>query len=665
MKKPVIICIDDESIILESLKIELTRATDHSCLVETAEGGQDALDLLAELQLDDEDIALVISDYLMPDIRGDELLRQIHQLYPNTLKIMLTGQADVEAVGNAIRYAQLYRYIAKPWRPDDLRLTVREALHSYLQSKKLAWQHAQLQKMNRDLEQLNSSLEQKVTRRTLALQQEIEERKRAEAMAVHANQAKSIFLANMSHELRTPLNVILGLSQVMARNPQLDGEQQENLRLILQSGEHLLTLINNVLDLSKIEAGKITLNANIFDLHRLLDDVNHMFAVKAASKGLTLLFERAPHTPQYISTDEVKLRQVLINLLNNAVKFTAQGRIVVRVGPHLASPPLPADNPRRLYFEIEDTGPGLAPDEMEAIFEPFVQSKIGRQSHEGTGLGLPISRKFVRLMGGDLTAAGTQGRGSVFGFTIEVMPAAPDARQSSRTVRRAIGLAPGQPRYRILVVDDKPDNRYLLIKMLAPLGFTVQEAAGGPEAIAIWESWEPHLIWMDIRMPGMDGYETTRRIKAAAKGRATVIIALTASVLDEERAATLAAGCDDFANKPFREHHILELISRHLGAQFIYQDESLAAVLENAQTDQPGSRSTKDLEAHLAAMPPDWLTALHQAAIDLDPDAMLALVDPLCVSHPSLAEALTRLINNFQFDELLHLTGFSSQNENI
>ncbi|OAD22293.1 two-component hybrid sensor and regulator, partial [Candidatus Thiomargarita nelsonii] len=332
-------------------------------------------------------------------------------------------------------------------------------------------------------------------------------------------------------------------------------EHRENIGIINRSGEHLLMLINQVLDLSKIEAGRITLNKQNFDFYRLLDDVEDMFQLRADDKHLQLLVDRSPDVPQYVQTDEVKLRQVLINLLNNAIKFTQEGGVSLRVSSEAGA----------LRFEIEDTGPGIAPDELDNLFEAFVQTAAGKLAEEGTGLGLAISRQFVQLMGGDMTVSSEVGKGTTFKFEIAIRVVKSSDIQSQQTSRQVIALAPGQSRYRILIVDDKHSNRQLLLKLLGPLGFEVRDCCNGVEAIEIWEHWQPHLIWMDMRMPVMDGYEATQRIKATFKGHATTIIALTASAFEEERAAVLSAGCDDFMRKPFKETDIFEMMHKHIG----------------------------------------------------------------------------------------------------
>ena len=408
------------------------------------------------------------------------------------------------------------------------------------------------------LQETAKELELKVIARTAQLEQ--------------ANKAKSEFLAHMSHELRSPLNAILGFSQLMTHSPNLSEDHQENLRAISSSGEDLLDLINQVLDFSKIEAGRTTLYPTNFDLYRLLDDLDDMFRLKSADKGLQLIFDRADEVPQYIRSDEVKLRQVLINLLTNAIKFTQAGGVIVRVD--LPKNQAPRYNLQQINFEVEDTGAGIAPDEINILFQAFSQTQTGRETQEGTGLGLPISRKFVQLMGGEMGVRSTVGKGSIFQFHIQVTLAEAVDISRNEPQQTVIGLESNQSDYKILVVDDQESNRQLLIKLLQPLGFKIKAASNGEEAINLWSQWQPHLIWMDIRMPVMNGYEATQRIKATTQGQATAIIALTASVLEEEKAEALSAGCDDFVRKPFREEEIFEIMKKHLGVRYLYGDSS-------------------------------------------------------------------------------------------
>ena len=483
------------------------------------------------------------------------------------------------------------------------------------------------------------------------IQQTSQQLQHAKDQAEVANQAKSTFIANMSHELRSPLNAILGFTQVMTRSQTLPREHQESVGIINRSGEYLLTLINNILDFSKIEVGKTTLNQIHFDLYRLLDDIHDLFELKAKDKGLQLLFERSDDLPRYIYTDEVKLRQVLINLINNGLKFTTDGGILVRVSLRQENMPNPETGdrpPTEIDFEVEDTGAGIAEDDLATLFEAFTQTETGKQSQEGTGLGLLISRQFVRLMGGDMNVRSQLGKGTVFQFHIRVLSTDASQLIEKSSQPNIIALEPGQPRYRLLIVDDKDINRQLLIQFLNPLGFELQEASNGREAIEIWQTWQPHLIWMDIRMPVMDGFEATRQIKAADKAQTTRIIALTASVLEEERAVVLSAGCDDFVRKPFRERQIFQAMQQHLGVRYIYEEHEDHSAITSGEQDV---LTTENIQALL----PEVRWKLREAVIGASEKEVADIVKIIAKENQRLSEAIVKCFYNFEYDKILNV----------
>jgi PAS domain S-box-containing protein len=480
-------------------------------------------------------------------------------------------------------------------------------------------------------------------RGVFAAARDVTERKRYEQSLQQANRAKSVFLANMSHEIRTPMNAILGFSQLMQRDQGLTPRQCQYLGTINRSGEHLLALINDILEMSKIEAGRTTLNPSTFDLSALLKDLEMMFRVRTDEKKLSFSVQTIGDVPQFIVADINKLRQVFINVLGNAVKFTEEGgiRLRVRADRAGAAAPFPC-----LRVEVEDTGPGISTDEQDKLFRHFEQTKTGQQTGTGTGLGLAISREFVRLMGGDITLSSQVGKGSVFVINLPLKEGEAQAVQATDKARHVLSLQPGQPACRVLIADDVEDNRQLLAQLLAPIGFEIRLATNGAEAVQGFEQWRPHLILMDFRMPVMDGHEAIRRIRATAGGKETRIIAVTASAMDDNRQDLMEIGADDFIGKPFREAELFQKIHAHVGVEYVYADDAQAAPAEQGAELTPES---------LAGLSQALITPMREAVITADLDLLLAKIDDVEAQDAGLGRGLRRLAEAFRYQELLDL----------
>jgi trehalose/maltose transport system substrate-binding protein len=450
--------------------------------------------------------------------------------------------------------------------------------------------------------------------------------------AEEANRAKSAFLAGMSHELRTPLNAILGFVQIMETRPGRDLDDQQNLSTILKSGEHLLGLIEDVLSTAKIEAGKMSLQESAFELPGLLAAVVEILGVRARARQIALRLDAQPDLPPWVRGDEGKLRQILINLLSNAIKFTAEGEVTLRASWHDG----------RARFEVQDTGPGITPEDRDRLFSPFVQVGNVVQRQEGTGLGLAISRGFARLMGGDLELADSGPHGSTFvcEIALQSSTAGPQRRRG-----RVVGAVPVARPPRVLVVDDNADNRRLLAGIHAVLGAEVREAVDGRHGVQAWEQFQPDLVWMDLRMPVMDGATAAREIRRLEQenGRPRVpIIAATASAFDHERAELLQAGCDDIVAKPFRRDAVLEKAAALLGMELRY---------EAPPADPAVGADGIDL-ARLGAMPALWLSGLQQTLGIGDVERARDMVDQLSEHDGALAAQLREMLGAYRFDEL-------------
>jgi signal transduction histidine kinase/ligand-binding sensor domain-containing protein/CheY-like chemotaxis protein len=481
-------------------------------------------------------------------------------------------------------------------------------------------------------------------KRELHLQELVEQRTaelvEARNQAQSANRAKSVFLANMSHELRTPLNAILGFSTLLRESIATSAEQCKDLDIINRSGEHLLGLINDVLDVAKIEAGHIVAENAPCDLHSVVRDLTEIMRMRAKGKNLQLLVKQSPGFPSLVLTDASKLRQILINLVGNAVKYTEQGTIILR----LDCVPETSSDRVLLRFEVEDTGIGIAPEDQVRIFEPFTRAgKPGFQ--DGTGLGLAIVREYVELMGGTIRLDSVPGEGSRFRVELPVQQMAePESMTPSDNRGRVVGIEPGQPAYRILVIEDQLESRLLLRRLLEHAGFSVRVAEDGEAGIQIFVAWRPHFIWMDRGLGGMDGLETVRRIRKLDGGQDVKIAAVTASVLSGQRDEMLAAGLDDFLAKPYRLPEIFDCMARHLSVRYVRAEHVPRQV----------TQAKADLRREsLAAIPEELRDELAEALLALDRERIAALIRRISEIDAALGGVLAVLAGRLAYTPIL------------
>ena len=607
--------------------------------------------LTASMALDTAYLAppdLILLDIRMPEIDGYEICQQLKadKITCDIPIIFLSAIQNVDDKIKAFKFGGV-DYITKPFQIEEVLARIENQIT--------------IRKLSQQLKEQNQKL-----------QEEIKERRKAENIAFRAYQAKNEFLAKMSHELQTPLNAIIGFTQIMSRDTKLKVEHQEYLQIINRSGEYLLQLINEVLEVSKADHGINQIENKDFDFYYLLDSLEDFFKIKAAKNKNKLSFLIAADVPQYIKADEKKLRICLLNLIDNALKFTHNGTVILKVWQ--GNNKLKRENEKYLYFEVEDSGYGIAAEEISKLFDAFVQTKSGKESTQGTGLGLNITRKFVESMGGEIAVKSILGKGSVFRFKIRFI-LADKSKIATPQAPQVVALKPGKQRYKILVVDDTKETRLWLVKLLESVGFEAREAENGKHAVAIWESWKPHLIWMDTRMPIINGYEATKQIRFKELERLqgiktltqkTIIIALVNSISLNNKQEILAAGYNDIAPKPLTEVQVFDKIAKFLDVSYIYKQIPIFRnenLIDNKYLSK--SRFNPETLEELAAMPQPWLKSLCQASSVVDEDLVRALIAEIPKEKNHLKSTLNDLMKNFQLDRIIDITNKAISKSNI
>ncbi|MDD2864397.1 MAG: response regulator [Methylococcales bacterium] len=621
-----ILIVDDSP---ENLKFLKETLTSEGYRVRPASSGHLALQsIYAKLPV------LILLDVRMPEMDGFEVCRRL-KADETTKAIPIIFASALTDTSEKVKGFELgaVDYVTKPLNAQEILMRVATHLSLFVARRQLENKNRELQETAAELNQYRKYLENSI--RELSIAKEAAEK---------ANVAKSTFIATMSHELRTPLNAILGFSELMSLDKSTTESQRETLRIINRSGAHLLSMINDVLDISKIEAGRLEVDIQAFDVIKLLNEIGEMINVRAVSKQLGFSVNLAADIQRFIKSDSKKLRQVLINLLGNAIKFTSNGKITLQAH----TKPFTSSDTLMLVIDVIDSGVGIPAEKQKELFKPFVQLVQENADIKGTGLGLAISKSLIELLGGQISVTSVLGEGSIFKIELPVTLANLNDLAIEESYREVKSLAPNQPTWRLLVVDDSVDNRLLLVAMLNRIGFQVRDAENGQEAIALFEQWHPHLIWMDMRMPVMDGYEATKKIRQLADGEKVKIIALTASAFTEQHSDIINAGCDAVLHKPFHIPEVFASLSQQLDVKFIYQDSPVTA-------SSPTSKITTEM---LTTLPLELRQQLHEAALKLDIEEIDTVIVKIHTLAPEIADSLEALAKGYQFDKIIQLIDF-------